>query len=127
MGADSALYLQRRMGQWKTQDAARALGEPLRSRDALDSEKKPDGRILAFADPSGRYREFELDFEGETGLLRTVFVYPWKMRWDECRRIWGGNVATAEASNGRRFHSYENRRLDVLVDRAGNVISLGLY
>jgi hypothetical protein len=127
METDSALYLQRRLGQWGEDEAVRLLGQPLRRRDALDSEKKPDGSIVAFSDPSERYREFELDFDRESGRLRAVFVYPWNMRWDDCRRLWGANVTTADAANGRRFHSYENRRLDVLVDRTGNVISLGLY
>ena len=30
-------------------------------------------------------------------------------------------------TKGRKFYSYVNRRLDVLVDPAGKVISLGLY
>jgi hypothetical protein len=45
----------------------------------------------------------------------------------ECRRQWGANVSAAEANKGRRFYSYMNRRLDVLVDQGGKVISLGLY
>jgi hypothetical protein len=56
-----------------------------------------------------------------------VFVYPWKLTWLECRRIWGANVNSTEANKGRKFYSYINRRLDVLVDPGGKVISLGLY
>ena len=85
------------------------------------------GRIYAFSDPTGRYREIELDFAKDDGLLRTVFVYPWKLTWQDCRRMWGGKVESTEANKGRTFHSYVNRRLDVLVDRGGNVISFGLY
>jgi hypothetical protein len=59
--------------------------------------------------------------------LRTVFVYPVKMTWKECRRVYGTGVATNEAGNGRMFYSYINRRMDVLVDASGNVISLGIY
>jgi hypothetical protein len=124
---DGALYLQRRLGVWLEDDAVRLFGAPARQRQALDPEKKPDGRILAFADPTRRYREFELDFDARTGYLRTVFVYPWKMKWDECRKMWGTNVISTQAANGRWFHSYENRRLDVLVDVSGIVVSLGLY
>ena len=39
----------------------------------------------------------------------------------------GGKVTSTEGNQGRIFHSYVNRRLDVLVDPRGNVISLGLY
>ena len=124
---DAAVYLQRRLGFWSEDDAARLMGEPVRHRVALDDEKKEDGDIYAFTDPTHRYREFELDFDRDTGKLRSVFVYPLKMKWDDCRRLWGARVTTTESADGRRFHSYENRRLDVLVDRTGNVISFGLY
>jgi len=49
------------------------------------------------------------------------------MSWQECRKLWGGNVHSTQANKGRIFYSYVNRRLDVLVDGSGNVISLGLY
>jgi hypothetical protein len=124
---DGASYLQRRLGVWREEDAVRLFGTAVRQRQALDPEKKPDGRIVAFSDPSRRYREFELDFDGRTGYLRTVFVYPWKMKWDDCRRMWGNDVMSTQAANGRWFHSYEKRRLDVLVDGSGAVVSLGLY
>jgi hypothetical protein len=69
----------------------------------------------------------ELDFAKTTGRLRTVFVYPWKMTWKECRKLWGANVTSTEANKGRTFYSYVNRHLDVLVDPTGNVVSLGMY
>lgn len=124
---DAALFLQRRLGVWREDDARRTFGTPVRDRIAFDADRKADGRILAFSDPSNRYREFELDFDRTTGYMRSIFIYPYKMKWDDCRKVWGTNVTTTEAANGRRFHSYENRRLDVLVDGGGNVISLGLY
>jgi len=40
---------------------------------------------------------------------------------------WHGDVSAADAPQGRKFYSYANRRLDVLVDAQGKVISLGLY
>jgi hypothetical protein len=36
-------------------------------------------------------------------------------------------VAAADVPQGRKFYSYTNRRLDVLVDPTGQVISLGWY
>ena len=71
-----AFYCQKRIGHWTESDARKLLGSPLRSRSAFDEHKKPNGRIYAFHDPSGQYRELELDFEARTGNLRTVFVYP---------------------------------------------------
>jgi len=56
-----------------------------------------------------------------------VFAYPNQMTWDDCRKLWGGNVNTTRTKNGRTFYSYLNRKLDVLVDHGGKVISLGLY
>jgi hypothetical protein len=124
---DPALYLQRQLGLWKIGDARKVFGDPARQRAAYDAEKILDGQVYAFADPTRRYRELELDFAQDTGALRAVYVYPWSMKWEDCRKLWGANVTAAEASNGRKFFSYENRRLDVLVDRSGKVVSLGLY
>lgn len=124
---DSGIYCQRLIGQWTVEDATMLLGEASRHRASFNDSQKENGVIYAFNDPTNRYRQIELDFDGETGNLRTVFAYPWSMTWQECRRIWGANVSAATANQGRRFYSYLNRRLDVLVDSAGKVISLGLY
>lgn len=124
---DPAVYLQRQLGIWKLDDARKMIGAPVRDRSAFDQDKNADGRIYAFYDPTNRYRELELDFAKDTGALRAVYVYPWSMKWEDCRKLWGANVTAADASDGRKFFSYENRRLDVLVDRTGKVISLGLY
>ncbi len=115
------------IGQWTEQDARFLLGEPARERPAFDDRGTRNGTIFAFSDPTNRYREIELDFDNEAGTLRTVFVYPFHLTWQEARRKWGAKVNEATANNGRRFYSYGDRRLDVLVDRTGNVISFGLY
>jgi hypothetical protein len=124
---NSALFCQKMIGQWSADDARFLLGQPLRQRPAYGDNQSVNGQIFAFADPTGRYRELELDFESGTGLLRTVFVYPQNMSWQDCRRQWSGEVSATEANKGRKFYSYMDRRLDVLVDSAGKVISLGLY
>jgi hypothetical protein len=124
---DSGTFCQKQIGQWKEFDAVALFGSPAGDRPALDDNQQPNGRIYAFSDPTNRYKQLELDFDGETGALRTVFLYPWKMTWIDCRRIWGVNVSAADAAKGRKFYSYLNRRVDVLVDAAGKVISIGLY
>jgi hypothetical protein len=124
---DSADFLQRQIGVWNEVDAEALLGEPLRQRPAYNDDQTVNGRILAFDDPTGRYRELELDLDGDSGLMRTLFVYPFSMTWQECRRAFGGNAKPAQANKGRTFYSYLDRRLDVLVDTSGKVISLGLY
>jgi len=125
--SDPAAYCQRQIGRWKDADARKLLGEPKRRRPAYDEKKAVNGAIYAFEDPTGKYKELELDFDSKTGRLRTVFLYPPKLTWQECRRQWTGPVSTADAAQGRKFYSYTNRRLDVLVDPAGKVISLGWY
>ena len=124
---ESAVYTQRQIGRWTLEQARVVFGEPRRSRVALGDDSRENGRIYAFRDPTNRYRELELDFEKDRGTLRTVFVYPWNLTWQDCRRIWGGNASAAQGSRGRTFYSYINRHLDVLVDQTGKVISLGLY
>ena len=123
---DSSLYLQGLIGKWKKSDADGLMGAPARERNALDN-KSVTGHIYAYPDPSGRYKEIELDFDSDSGLLRTVFAYPKEMTWQDCRKLWGDNVNSTRAKNGRMFYSYLNRKLDVLVDHGGKVISLGLY
>jgi hypothetical protein len=124
---ESAVFTQKMIGIWTQPDAYNLYGEALRERMVADDNDVENGRVLAYSDPTGRYREIELDFAKDSGLLRTVFVYPWKMTWQECRRVWGANVHSTQANKGRTFYSYVNRRLDVLVDQTGIVISLGLY
>ncbi len=124
---ESSVYLQHVIGIWKKRDAEALFGTPIRTRPAYDENHKVNGEIFAWPDPTGRYRDIELDFESSSGTLRTVFAYPKEMTWEECRKLWGGNVNTTPAKNGRMFYSYLNRKLDVLVDRGGKVISLGLY
>lgn len=124
---ESAIFCQKQIGQWTESQARELLGESLRQRVAYDEKQAENGHIYAFSDPTGRYREIELDFAKETSRLRAVYVYPWKMTWQECRRMWGVKVRSTEANKGRTFYSYLDRRLDVLVDPAGKVISLGMY
>jgi len=123
---DSSLYLQQFIGKWKKADAEALLGSITRQRPVYDT-KGVHGQIFAFRDPSDRFKELELDFDTDTGTLRTVFAYPKQLTWQDCRKQWGGNVNTTHTKNGRTFYSYLNRNLDVLVDRDGKVISLGLY
>jgi len=124
---DSAAFSHQRIGEWTAPDAYNMFGEPLRSRAAIDDDESEIGEIFAYSDPTGRYREIELDFAKDTGLLRSVFVYPWKMTWQDCRKLWGANVRSTDAPKGRTFYSYMNRHVDVLVDSTGRVISFGLY
>ena len=127
MQPEIAVFCQKQIGNWKQPEARQVLGEPTRHRPAYDEKQAVNGTIYAFADPSGRYRELELDFDRKTGTLRSVFVYPLRLTWQDCRRIWSGSVTAADANRGRKFYSYSNRRLDVLVDPSGKVISLGWY
>jgi len=126
-GTESAIFCQKQIGAWTQKDAIALLGDPKGRRPSVNDEGTENGDILAFFDPSSRYRTIELDFERDTGTLRTVFVYPWKMTWQDCRKVWGNHVSVADANKGRMFYSYLDRRLDVLVDSTGNVISIGLY
>jgi hypothetical protein len=127
IGREVAAYCQKQIGHWKESDARMLLGEPKRHRPAYDEKRSVNGTIYAYTDPTNKYKELELDFDLQTGALRTVFVYPPRLTWQQCRHLWNGPVAAADAARGRKFYSYTNRRLDVLVDPAGNVISLGWY
>ena len=124
---DSADYLNQQIGIWEQVDAQGLLGEPIGQRPSYADDQTVNGQIVSFHDPSGRYKQLELDFDQKTGLLRTLFVYPQDMSWQDCRQEFGMNVRSTQANKGRTFYSYLDRRLDVLVDSAGKVISLGMY
>lgn len=124
---DSADYLNQQIGIWQQVDAQGLLGDPEGHRPAYADDQTVNGQIVAFTDPSGRYRQFELEFAQDSGRLRSLFVYPHDMTWQECRIEFGLNVRSTQANKGRTFYSYLDRRLDVLVDAAGKVISLGMY
>jgi hypothetical protein len=124
---DSVAYLESYLARWEESDATRLLGPSLRQRPTVDEKGKANGMIYAYADPLHRYREFELDFGGDSGKLRTIFVYPIDLSWRDCRRSHGSGVSKTDVGSGRTFYSYLNRRLDVLVDANENVISLGIY
>jgi hypothetical protein len=124
---DSAEFCRQKIAAWTAADARALLGEPKRSRPSFGPDNTENGQILAFADPSGRHHQLELDFDRVSGRLRTVFVYPWDMTWEDCQRLFGAAVLPAKSNKGRTFYSYSDRRLDVLVDTDGKVVSLGLY
>ena len=124
---DAAEYLHQRLGVMTEADAKELLGEALNSRPAYNDDKAVNGRICAYADPTGHFKQLELDFDQKSGQLRTVFVYPLQMTWMECRKAFGANVRATPANRGRTFYSYLNRRMDVLVDPGGKVISMGMY
>jgi len=125
--SDSALFCQAMIGVWTEANAQALLGEPSRQRLAIGEDQSESGLIFTFSDPTGHYQELELDFSNATGVLRSVYAYPWKMTWEECRGLWGAHVMARKANLGRTFYSYLNRRLDVLVASTRRVISLGLY
>jgi hypothetical protein len=124
---DLSIYCQKQIGHWKEADARRILGEPKGQRPAYDERKAINGTIYAFVDPTGHNNDLELDFDRDSGNLRTVFVYPAHLTWQECRRLWPSPFSSADAKKGRIFYSYTKLRLDVLVDAAGKVVSLGWY
>jgi len=124
---DAAEYLHQQIGALVETGAAQLLGAALNSRPAYDDNNVVNGRIYAYADPTGHSKQLELDFDQKNGQLRTVFLYPLEMTWMECRKTFGTNVRATSANKGRIFYSYLNRRMDVLVDPSGKVISLGMY
>ena len=125
--ANPGEYLHQKLGKLTEQEAKELLGEPINSRPSYDDDKTVNGRINSYNDPTGHFKQVELDFEKKTAQLRTVFVYPLQMTWIDCRKTFGANVRSTPANKGRIFYSYLNQRMDVLVDASGKVISLGMY
>jgi len=51
------VFCQTKIGHWTEADARALLGEPSRQRLALGQDQSETGLVLAFADPTGRYKE----------------------------------------------------------------------
>ena len=65
IGREVAAHCQKQIGHWKEGDARKLLGEPRRHRPAYDEKQVVNGTIYAFADPTNKYKELELDFDRE--------------------------------------------------------------
>src|ERR1041385_6337335 len=126
MRKGSFAFLERQMGAWRIEDAKGVLGDPVRERDALTGTTV-DGVIYAFPDPTGSMREFELNFAKATGRLRAVYAYPNKATLQDAQALWGRKYKEVKNPNGTHSYLYRDRRLMLITDRNGGIISLGVY
>jgi hypothetical protein len=123
----SFVYLGTKIGKWNQADAEAELGPPLRHRFAYDQNQQMTGDIYAYSDPTKSLREFELDYDVKTKLLTNLYGFPWDMSWEQCKSLWGENARLMRNANGTKFYLYRDRKLNVLLDKSGKVISLGAY
>jgi len=56
-----------------------------------------------------------------------IYLYPARMTWDDCRKLWGDQVNVVKNTDGTTSNNYKSRRLNVLLDKRGDVISIGIY
>ena len=123
MQQGSAGYLQQRLHFWELKDAKAELGRVVGHSRNLGSE------IFTFADPTKRYRVFDLTFDTQTKKLVGIRVHPWGgLRWDECKALWGSDYSqsiTEEA--GVLLYSYLTRPITALVRSSGEVVSFDFH
>ena len=48
------------------------------------------------------------------------------MTWEDCRKLWGGDIKTQKNKDGSKFYMYKNRHMNVLVLPNGTVQSVGV-
>ena len=123
----SGKFLEDQLQKWTFDDAQRVMGVPIRQRQSFGKDKVVNGNIYAYFDPTGRYREFELDFDASTKKLVTVYLYPWNMTWDQCKEAWGENADLETRADGTQMHFYKERRLLVNTQKDGRVINFAVY
>lgn len=120
-------YLEQKLHVWTLDNAKAELGEPIRERDAITDGKK-SGVIYAFLDPTHGMREFELNFDGASGLLLAVYAYPANpATLDDAKKLWGSEYKETKYPNGNRGYVYKHRRLMILTDHENRIISLGVF
>jgi Trypsin-like peptidase domain len=123
-------FLINRMGIWHLDDARQLMGEPVRERAFLVAgSRKAEGVIYAFPDPTGVVREFELHFPYSTGILSDVWAYPKAgvVHLKDFEQLWGRKYRVTKNPNGSHFYAYADRRINILVDKDGNVVSVSSY
>jgi S1-C subfamily serine protease len=124
----SLAFAEKRIGKWNANQMRLFFGEPTRHRPSINSKtQKENGSIFAYPDPTRMYRELELRYDAVTKKLTDIYVYPWNMTWDDCKRLWGDTVETIKNPDGTRFYEYRNRRLSVFADKGGKVINFAVY
>ena len=124
MKKSSVIYLQGKLGVWTVGDATKELGQYIGYRPGIPSTSVD---IFAFDDPTKQFRKIELSFAKTNLTLAGIYAYPWKLSWDECKQLWGNKVKTLKNPDGSKFYEYKDRRLNVLVDKRGDVYNIGLY
>jgi len=124
MKASSLVYLEKKLHIWSVQDAKDELGDSISYREGPPSSPAD---IFTFNDPTKQFRVLELSFSKVDMKLIGIFAYPWNATWDQCKQLWGDNVRTMKNADGTKFHLYKDRHLNVLVDKRGTVLSVGLY
>lgn len=114
---------------WSEQDARAVMGDPFAHRYAYDQVQNVTGDFYSFHDPTMNLDCIDLGFESKTNRLTDVYLYPKAaITWEDCKKAWGDDVTVTTNPDGSRFTVlYNNRRLNVLLDRNDRVISLGLY
>jgi hypothetical protein len=124
MKKSSLIYLEGKLGTWTLGDATKELGQSISYRPGPTD---PTLDIFGFDDPTRQFRKIELLFPKKTLKLTNIFAYPMQLTWDECKRTWGDKVSTIKYPDGSKLYGYRDRRLSVLVDKHGDVTSLGVY
>jgi hypothetical protein len=119
------VYFEKQIGKWTEQDAEGLLGKPHGHRYGVGD---PMPELWGFDDPTRKFREIELLFDGSTRKLHDIFIYPYSVSWNDCTRKWGDNAkVVATNKDGVQVFNYSDRRLMVVVDASEKVIKFGIY
>jgi len=106
---------------WTLQDARKVLGDPIPAIRVI-YERDSGGNVIRetnnFADPTGRFARLALGLDPKTKRLAMVWVYPVKMMWDDCKRLWGKNVQELKSTVAdRKVYRYKDHRLTAYLDK----------
>jgi S1-C subfamily serine protease len=126
-GTSLGEYLASRLLAWTEQDGRTAMGEPMSHRYAYDQAQNITGDIYSYRSPNPSADHIELLFDSKTKRMTNVYLYPVRVTWADCKKLWGDNVAVKKNPDGNKFYMYKDRRVNVLLDKNNKVVSLGLY
>jgi S1-C subfamily serine protease len=124
-----AAFLKPSLGSWNEDQAKGVLGDPIRHRFSYDKFKTMDGDMYAYTDPTKFVQYVELAFDIKTKKVRSFSLNrPLKpLTWKELSKVWGDKFTSRTSADGSKLYRYEDRRIDVIVDKNEMVQLIGFY
>jgi trypsin-like peptidase len=129
MRGDAFTYISTKIGIWTKPDAEIELGDPIDRRDTIVNNSVV-GDIFKYKSPTPNFSNIELNFSRDSKkVVAAYFVYSSTVSWNTLRGKLGKHYKKQKLPSGAPAYLYvfQNRQVDIIVDSAENVVSVGVW